>query len=102
VVIATRNTSSYVRYMSLHIVHAELQRFPSCKPWPEIFIAVIVLSFSVLLNYICKARIHHKESLKKVNYIKVNMKISEAWDIAINTFGKVTIDPTPLELFFLL
>lgn len=55
-----------------------------------------MLSFSVLLNDICQARIRHKESLKKVNYIKMNMKISEAWDVAINTFGKVNVDPTPL------
>lgn len=30
------------------------------------------------------------------------MKISEAWDIAINTIVKECVDPTPLELFFLL
>jgi hypothetical protein len=32
----------------------------------------------------------------------MNMKISEAWDVAINTFGKISVDPTPIEVFFLL
>jgi hypothetical protein len=60
-----------------------------------------VLLFSVLLKSIYQARIYGKESLKKV-YIEMNMKISEAWDVAINTFGKISEDPAPIEVFFLL